>query len=89
MKQLRTMMSVGVGVLAGIAFVVGCPDDSDGTGGASTASADSGEPAEECPQFQVRLMSVDAVDDNRNVHPGWEPFGYSQGVVALRRCILI
>ncbi len=88
--SLKQVLSLGVGFLAGIAFVVACPAPvqlSPSTTRAESAGAAVRQPSG-CREWEVSLaVNGLHVPNTRIIEPGWEPFAETDYGISIRRCV--
>ena len=93
--DLKQALPVGVGFIAGIAFVVACPAPVQLSPSTTHAEPESWEPAEAavrqpsgCLRWEVQMEQAFAMGPRSGpIEPGWEPFAVTDLAVVTRRCV--
>lgn len=86
--ELKKLGTVGLGFVAGIAFVVACPSPMEVATSVAEPAPGVAQPSG-CKQWQVRDFSAGRLGGGKiqDVPPGWEPFGAAGSLYLLRRCV--
>ena len=94
--HLRQALPLGVGFIAGIAFIVACPASLRLTPPTTNAEPESWEQAESavrqssgCFKWEVQQELVATLGpDSGPIETGWEPFAVAAFGVMTRRCVV-